>query len=237
MKRSLVFFFSIIMALIFLGSSVGTAIRPQADELEYVAAVGDSKDYEMLKYYTTEPEGNPKRFFSYTEFTKADGSNVSITVTKGTEFSVEVTAINESLVYGQITLEGHILAERIITIPYLSLATDVRFVMETTNNLTHWEQEVTDRTDESDSNDWTKAWLDGNIFYLEDYAKHADNSIDHDKRGINYKTGWMEYYYDKATLSDGSVIYEMEWKEVDLEIPTSGDEDSPGFEVVPFFIA
>ncbi|MFX0114237.1 MAG: hypothetical protein ACFFB3_06790 [Candidatus Hodarchaeota archaeon] len=201
--------------------------------MEFKVNVGDSKDYEVLKYYSTEPEDSPKRRFSYTEFEEDDGSTVSITVQKGTPFSVEVTNISESEIYGKITLDGHTLIERLITYAYLSISTDARFVMKTTANTTHWEQEAVDWTDDSDPNDWSRAWLDGDIFYLEVFSKHLDNSIDHDKFGVNWKTGWIEYYYDKSALSDESVVYEMEWKAVGLVVSTTGEEDSPGFGILP----
>ncbi|MHA2271233.1 MAG: hypothetical protein ACXACI_05175 [Candidatus Hodarchaeales archaeon] len=229
------------LLLVFLGVTGGLATMPRAEVLDFKVTVGASRDYEIIQYYETAISAQAPRVFSVETFTKDDGSMVNITIQSGTQFSVQVTAMNNSEMFGKITLEGHTLPERKITLPHLYLSSDGRYVMKTTTNLTYWEQEAVDNTDDADPNDWSKAWLEDDIFYLEVFSKHPDNSIDHDTLGVNWKTGWIEHLYDKSTFSNGSSVYEIEWNATSLE-PSSepsatSEEDSSGFEILPILAA
>jgi hypothetical protein len=233
-----------IMLLVFALVEMPIAQRGQGlaePTLEWEAAVGDSKEYKLLKTTDNYPADDGAIL--------ANGSSVNVDWVVGTTITVTVTAINET--FGDPLYGGLILAYTQATYGEYTFPEGKTFYLfKTTDNQSYWEEWAAEETDTSSVDYKDEYWVEGDMLYYYNYHRYGpipdqpeagDNSVTHTERKYNWKTGWLLHHYSNWTNAAGNLLDEYEWQEVS-DIPpepsseSSEDSGIPGFGMLLLFV-
>lgn len=206
--------------LIFLSIIVVNLAPSSAQNIEYAIQIGDKNSY---IYNKIDP-------FNATVLFEDDTMD-EVLFNIGTVFELEVcnftTTIQGSvIVYTRFYYPVGNFVDNLKATPCYS---DVNFVFKSSN-------------DENSFKDYITSDLGYNFANItKDYAvieKTDKTTLNYDEKLkfiINWKTGWLNYYSYRITAENGSIIYELEYKDTSFDINVL-NESSPGYEIIYLLI-
>lgn len=227
----------VLLLLILAGMSSGQQTRALAEPtLQWTAAVGATKEYKELKAYSELNENGISN-----EYLLDDGSRINITRSAGVTFTVTITSLNDTfydppLAFTKISYQGHTLAEtrRIaLMLPFIPWFTS--FLFKTTDNQTYWEEWCVEKTDTQYPDDSHTYWVEEERLYRHTFHRFGPPNTDyttHELWTYNWKTGWLVSHYQNYSNPAGSLLSEMEFRDLSAITTTSSDSGTPGLGVL-----
>ncbi len=199
-------------------------VQGVGNEWEMKAKIDDKKTYEYSKCLKNGKKEIEELFY------KEDNTVIGITVEKGTQLTVKITNINNTdlnaskafntRTYGTITIGNHT-SEEVIIIWYAQPVMD---------NLTFWE-EIAASDPIVHEKYWWKITVDDDLFISEEEFIYPDNSTKYNKWVRNWKTGWLISHHSKTTTSNGTVIHEVAYAELEMKAISRDNNLITGFQI------
>ncbi|UCE12766.1 MAG: hypothetical protein JSV04_11295 [Candidatus Heimdallarchaeota archaeon] len=195
--------------LLFLALSVFSSPVQAAQTPEWKVSVGDSKTYEVTKYYDAyliNLDGDPNK-----ENNTVGGK--TYTYEKDITIKVEITKLNAIAEVDETYYDEVTVSNALGTTPQ-----GQAWVSKTIDNKTYWEDMIPDPTPT------LNVTLDGNLIVTTakmPWLFDATITWEYSNK-INWKTGWLEYMYQTLYNSTGTLT------EVEFSVKGAA---APGFEL------